>query len=87
MHCVVCFHCVPFQVTTLRSVTFYGWTSRQTCLYAIRNLTTKFHDCLNNAVNKQLSTHFDWKIYAVTNHLGWYYVCIHFIVTLIIPVG
>ena len=26
------------------------------------NLPTKHHNCLNNAVNKQLSTHFDFKM-------------------------
>ena len=55
------------------------------------NLPTKQHDCLNNAVNKQLSTHFDLKIYILIMQLpifyvGWNYVYITK-VTLIIPIG
>ena len=45
------------------------WLNKQTYMFMWYNLPTKFHDYLNNAVSKQLSTHFDLKIYILIMQL------------------
>ena len=70
--------CCIFSWCTILSQNFKKcnilWLNKQTYMFMCYNLPTKFQDCLNNAVNNQLSTHFDLKKlyfdYAVTERLG-----------------